>query len=85
MRVLSRWLREPDVNLALDPEWNVGRSGVRGRTEGSVGAETVNAVSRELSLMVRDLRLPQKLLVIHQFRRESIRGESQTWPATGSP
>jgi len=80
LRSLRRWLREPDVDLALDPEWNVGRRGVPGRTDGSVDADTLNAVSRELAAIVRAGRLPQKLLVIHQFRSESIRGDAAIKP-----
>jgi hypothetical protein len=80
VRALERWLREPDVDVALDPEWNVGRRGVPGRTDGSVDAATVNAVSRQLAEIVRDRRLPQKMLIVHQFRRESIRGESDILP-----
>lgn len=77
VRALERWLREPDVELALDPEWNVGRYGRPGRTDGSVGAGTVNGVADRLASLVRRYRLPQKLLVIHQFRRESVRDESR--------
>ncbi len=77
VRALRRWLREPDVDVALDPEWNLGYRGVPGRTEGSVDASTVNAVSDQLASIVREYKLPQKLLVIHQFRHESIRRASE--------
>ena len=53
VRALERWLREPDVDLALDPEWNVARYGVPGRTDGSVDARTVNGVSDQLASIVR--------------------------------
>jgi hypothetical protein len=76
VRALRRWLREPDVDVALDPEWNVGPRGVPGRTDGSVDASTVNAVSDQLASIVREHRLPQKLLVIHQFRESSVRRAS---------
>ena len=33
---LERWLREPDVGLALDPEWRVGPGEVPGQVIGSV-------------------------------------------------
>ena len=41
---LAGWLAQPDVDLALDPEWNVGPRGVPGQTPGKVGAAEVNAV-----------------------------------------
>jgi hypothetical protein len=74
LEALRPWLAEPDVDLALDPEWNVGRRGIPGRTEGEVRAREVNAVSRSLAAIVREHDLPPKLLVVHQFRRGMVRG-----------
>jgi hypothetical protein len=63
----ERFLREPDVGLAIDPEWRVGPGQVPGRRVGSVKASEVNAVVDYLAAIVRQYDLPQKLLVIHQF------------------
>ncbi|MDQ3936850.1 MAG: hypothetical protein M3340_19725, partial [Actinomycetota bacterium] len=73
MRALERFLREPDVGLALDPEWRMGAGQVPGRVLGSVDAGEVNAVSARLAEIVRAGRLPQKLLVVHQFTRNMVR------------
>ena len=35
---LRKWLKEPDVGLALDPEWRMGPGEVPGKVIGSVGA-----------------------------------------------
>jgi hypothetical protein len=80
---LAPWLVQPDVDLALDPEWNVGRRGVPGRTPGKVGAQEVNGVIRSLAAIVRENYLPAKLLVVHQFRRSMIRGRSRIRPRPG--
>jgi hypothetical protein len=72
-RAFETWLREPDVDLALDPEWNVGRRGVPGVTQGKVKAREVNKVSSYLAGIVRDSVLPQKALYVHQFREGSVR------------
>jgi hypothetical protein len=40
---LERWLREPDVGLALDPEWRVTAPEVPGDVIGTVDAREVNA------------------------------------------
>jgi hypothetical protein len=73
-RQLARWLREPDVGIALDPEWHTpGR--VPGTVIGSVSAAEVNAVSRYVSAIVRAGRLPQKLFVVHQFTTSMIAGK----------
>jgi hypothetical protein len=74
LRELREWLLQPDVDVALDPEWNVGPRGIPGRTAGSVRARQVNRVARSLSAIVSAHGLPPKLLLVHQFREGSIRG-----------
>ena len=71
-RRLARWLREPDVALALDPEWHVAEGQVPGQVIGSVDARVVDTVSRELSGIVERGRLPEKLLLVHQFTEGMI-------------
>jgi hypothetical protein len=69
---LDRWLHEPDVGIALDPEWHVGPDDVPGQTIGSVTADDVNAVATYVSGIVRGDDLPEKLFVVHQFTRGMI-------------
>jgi hypothetical protein len=64
---LARWLREPDVGLALDPEWHVGPGEVPGKVIGQTDADVVNAAAAYLSRIVRERDLPQKLLLVHRF------------------
>lgn len=73
IRALAPWLAEPDVDVAIDPEWNVGRRGVPGATTGSITANEINAASRRLDRIVDDGDLPPKVLVVHQFTEEMIR------------
>lgn len=77
VRALRDWILEPDVDIGLDPEWNVGRHGIPGRTAGRVTAKEVNQVVRSLSATVSEHGLPPKLLVVHQFRTGSIHGRAQ--------
>lgn len=70
---LRPWLKEPDVGLALDPEWRVEPGEVPGQVIGSVSAQEVNATSLELSKIVKQYDLPQKLFVIHQFTDGMVR------------
>lgn len=72
-RLLERWLREPDVGLALDPEWRVDSGSVPGRVIGSTSAAEIDAVSAWLARLVREERLPEKLLLVHQFTNDMIR------------
>jgi hypothetical protein len=71
---LERWLREPDVGLALDPEWHTpGR--VPGTAIGSVSGAQVNRISSWLAELAARGRLPQKLLVVHRFTPAMIIGQ----------
>jgi hypothetical protein len=60
-------LREPHVHLALDPEWRIGPNERHLVRIGSVEAAEVQAVADWLARLVRDERLPQKVLMLHQF------------------
>jgi hypothetical protein len=64
---LRKWLREPDVGLALDPEWHVQPGQIPGQVIGSVSAKEVNATSAWLAQLVAKYQLPQKLFLVHQF------------------
>jgi hypothetical protein len=73
VKALRPWLTEPDVDLALDPEWNVGRKGVPGVDQGSVHARKINKVSKYLRRLISRRDLPPKLLMVHQFHERSVR------------
>jgi hypothetical protein len=70
---LEPFLREPDVGLALDPEWHVAAGEQPGKVIGSMQSSEVNAISAWLATIVRAGNLPQKLLVVHQFTDNMIR------------
>src|SRR3954464_1353226 len=72
VRALRPYLEQPDVSLALDPEWKVPDGQIPGKVIGSTDAAEVNQVSAYLSAIVRAKRLPQKLLVVHQFTENMI-------------
>jgi hypothetical protein len=69
---LRRWLREPDVGLALDPEWRVTAPEVPGQVIGHVDAREVNATSAWLAQLVARHDLPQKLFILHQFTDDMV-------------
>lgn len=73
---LRRWLKEPDVGLAIDPEWHTPGA-VPGTRLGSTTASDVNRVIRYVAEIVRQQRLPQKLFIIHQFTQNMVRNKSQ--------
>ncbi len=82
-RVYEQFLREPDVGLALDPEWQLTPGQTPGQQIGSTDASTINQVSAYLAGIVANGRLPQKLLIVHQFTSDMIRQRDQTVPRAG--
>ena len=67
----------PHVGLALDPEWRLGPNEVHLTQIGSVDVEEVNRVVTWLADLTRENRLPQKLLVLHQFRLDMLPGRDR--------
>jgi hypothetical protein len=69
---LRRWLKEPDVGLAIDPEWRMAPGQIPGKVIGSVEAREVNATSAWLAQIVQRRNLPEKLFLIHQFTDDMV-------------
>jgi hypothetical protein len=72
VRRYDRFLRDPIVHVALDPEWRMGPDQVPGEVVGQVDATEVNAVADHLASIVADEGLPEKLLVVHQFQDRMV-------------
>ncbi len=71
-KLYEEFLRLPHVGLALDPEWRLKPDEVHLVQIGSVDAAEVNLVVDWLAALVREEALPQKLLIVHQFRHDMI-------------
>ena len=67
-RHFEKFLRQPDVGLALDPEWKLTPAQRPLRQIGATDATSINAVSSYLANLTLRSRLPEKLFVVHQFR-----------------
>lgn len=68
VRRYARFLVDPSVGVALDPEWKLTAAQVPDQVIGSSSAASINTVSAYLSRLVTMRRLPQKLFIIHEFR-----------------
>ncbi len=82
-KALEKYLREPDVSLALDPEWRMAKGQLPGKVIGSVDAREINRVSMWLSQLSAANKLPDKLLIIHQFTDGMIRDRQRLRPRPG--
>ena len=76
VKTLDRWLAEPDVGLALDPEWAMGPGQIPGRTYGSTTGKELNAVGAHVAAIVKAHDLPQKAIIYHQVAVSVVKHES---------
>lgn len=67
-------LEQPNVGLALDPEWRLGPNQVPIAQIGTVDITEVNQTLDWLSDLTTQHKLPQKLVILHQFRLDMIVG-----------
>jgi hypothetical protein len=74
---LLPWLRLPHVHLALDPEWAMRRDEIPGAVVGALDAVAISRAQAVLAKLVAERRLPDKLLIVHQFRPGMIRDKAR--------
>jgi hypothetical protein len=72
LEYLGPVLREPDVHLALDAEFNMGEGQVPGRELGHLHAADVNGALDFLERVIVAGRLPPKVLIVHQFTLDML-------------
>jgi hypothetical protein len=83
VRSFDNYLREPDVGVALDPEWAMKAKQRPGVFYGQTSGAILNEVAAYLSTLVRENDLPEKALVFHQVNREVLRDETDLKPLPG--
>jgi hypothetical protein len=78
------WLSQPDVHLALDPEWDM-QPGVRPGTK--IGSMDAGDINNAISVLRQIVRTPianqptrPKLLIVHRFRDFMIQNPEQVAP-----
>jgi len=66
-------LKNPDVHLGMDPEFNLIKSGKKPGTKiGTYDAADVNYASGFLADVVKKYHLPPKVLTVHRFTRNGV-------------
>jgi hypothetical protein len=75
-KLYTSLLAMPDVGLAIDPEWALGPGQRPLQQIGSLSTAQINTVGEWLERLTASKQLPQKLLVIHQFKLSMIRDEA---------
>jgi hypothetical protein len=70
---LRPFLENPDVHLAIDPEFAMAPSGAAPSTRvGTVDAADVNWAIQFLDEIVREKHLPPKVLIVHRWTRPMV-------------
>lgn len=70
---LRPFLENPDVHLAIDPEFSMAPSGaVPGRKIGTLDARDINWAVDFLDEIARAKNLPPKILIVHRFTRTMV-------------
>ena len=66
-------LKNPDVHLGIDPEFNLIKSGkIPGTKIGTYDAADINYASGYLADLVKKYNLPPKVFIVHRFTRNGV-------------
>lgn len=76
VRDFEEWLVEPDVGVALDPEWAVSPGQVPGEVYGSTTGAELDEVAAYLAGLVEEHDLPEKAMVYHQVHASVVQDEA---------
>jgi hypothetical protein len=83
VKTFETYLHEPDVGIALDPEWAMKPKQRPGLFWGQTTGAAVNEVAAFLSNIVEQDHLPEKALVFHEVIRGVLKDESTVTPYPG--
>jgi hypothetical protein len=66
-------LKNPDVHLGMDPEFNMSKSGKKPGTKiGTYDAADINYASGYLQELVKKYNIPPKVFIVHRFTRNMV-------------
>jgi hypothetical protein len=69
---LVPFLKQPNVHLAIDPEFSMKTGNVPGTKIGTMDASDVNYAAGLLRGLVDQYHLPPKVLIVHRFTRKMV-------------
>ena len=81
IRLLQPYLKLPQVNLSLDPEFAMHNGQKPGTVIGTMDASSINYAANYLANIVRANNLPpKKILVIHRFTQAMVTHDQEITP-----
>jgi hypothetical protein len=70
--LLEKYLKMPNVHLALDPEFSMKGKYPPGKVVGTLDASDVNFASNYLANLVQENNLSPKILIIHRYTEKMV-------------
>lgn len=77
---LERYLRMPNVMLAIDPEFSMPQGTKPGSRIGTIDGSEINYAIDYLSNLVKKYDLPPKVLVVHRFTQRMVTNHQKIRP-----
>jgi hypothetical protein len=75
--LLEKYLKLPNVHLAIDPEFSM-KTGIRpGKVVGTLDATDINFASNYLANLVKENNLTPKILIIHRYTQKMVTNYKQ--------
>jgi hypothetical protein len=78
--LLAQFLKMPNVELALDPEFSMKDGQRPGTVIGTMDATDINFAATYLAQIVRENHLPPKILVVHRFTEGMVTNTANIIP-----
>jgi len=70
--LLENYLKMPNVELAIDPEFGMHNGAKPGTVVGSLDASDINFAAKYLANLVKENNLPPKVLIVHRFTQPMV-------------
>lgn len=78
--LLEPYLKLPQVELALDPEFDMHNGARPGTVIGTMDASDINWAANYLANLVNENHLPPKILIVHRFTQDMVTHTSGITP-----
>ncbi len=78
--LLEKYLRLPQVHLAIDPEFSMKYGNAPGTVIGTYDAADINYAARYLATLVQENHLPPKVLIVHRFTQAMVTNYKKIQP-----
>ena len=80
IRHFEHYLSQPQVHLAIDPEFAMKYGQPPGTVVGTVDATQINEAAEYLATLVNEFHLPPKILIVHRYTRAMVTHADQITP-----